>query len=102
MQVIYAGPEEVIRENIDLYFTIYAQQLVSTGYSKLGKQSFVSAQDIYFERCPPERFGYEDDTASRIGITGYYWCPSSNDVDILGALNNNQSSALTIQIDYCN
>ena len=25
MQVIYAGPEEVIRENIDLYFTIYAQ-----------------------------------------------------------------------------
>eukprot|EP00347_Sterkiella_histriomuscorum_P018602 403344888 len=101
IQAMYTGPDQYVRDNIDLYFSFYGQQLGSAGFYK-GAFSFYSAKDIYFTRCQEGRFGDQNANAEKLGINGYYFCPSTNNITVRGGWDNADMFLWTMSIDYCN
>ena len=54
------------------------------------------------EKCQPGRFGDQDYSANRTGITNFFWCPKDTDYNVLGDYNNPNLKFTNINLDFCN
>ena len=79
LQAIYGGSDPSVTEDIDLYFSIFAQQLGGGVFTK-GKAILNMEKLILFEKCKADRFGDQSELAGKVGITNYFMCPTTNEI----------------------
>ncbi|CDW87111.1 UNKNOWN [Stylonychia lemnae] len=101
-QVVYTGPDSYVADNIDLYFTIYAQQLKRIGLGAHGTANFSLDYQIHFEPCKSGRFKDLDDAAEIRGINNYFMCPKNTDFSVMGDFGSIEQKMLVVIVDYCN